>query len=70
MTALQVIKLIISLQKLLGALMDAVVEKSKAEDKRELLLAIEEAKNAKTTDEKILAARRIADSFRSRSSKL
>ena len=63
MTAIKVIEFLIALQRLIDALIDAHVKRTKAEDLEQVRLLVEQAKMAKSEDDKIKAAKELRDAF-------
>lgn len=66
MTAIKVIEFLIALQRLIDALIDAQVKRTKAEDLEQVRLLVEQAKMARTEDDKIKAAKELRDAFKTK----
>lgn len=65
MPILLIIKIILMVHSVLDEMLNLIVEVQKDDDKKPLRAAIADAKNAKTKEDKIAAAKRISDSFSS-----
>jgi hypothetical protein len=59
------IKFLIALQSMIDLVLKMIIEKRDKDGQEALRVAIEEARGAKTDDEKRAAAKKISDAFRS-----
>ena len=66
MTAIKVIEFLIALQRLIDALIDAHVKRTKAEDLEQVRILVEQAKMARTEDEQVKAAKELRDAFKTK----
>lgn len=66
MTAIKVIEFLIALQRLIDALIDAHVKRTQAADLEQVRLLVEQAKMAKSEDDKIKAAKELRDAFKTK----
>lgn len=66
MTAIKIIELLIALQRLIDALIDAHVKRTQAADLDKVRLLVEQAKMAKSEDDKIKAAKELRDAFKTK----
>lgn len=66
MSTIAIIRLLFAIQQLVDRVLEAIEEKAKADKREDLAQAIKDGREAKTTEGKRDAARRIQESFRTR----
>jgi len=65
-TAIKIIELLIALQRVIDLIIEAQVKRTKAADLEQVRLLVEQAKMARTEDDKIKAAKELRDAFKTK----
>lgn len=66
MTVVKVIEFLIALQRLIDLIIDAQVKRTQAADLEKVRIMVEQAKMARTEDDKIKAAKELRDAFKTK----
>lgn len=66
MTAIKIIELLIALQRVIDLIIEAQVKRTQAADLEQVRLLVEQAKMARTEDDKIKAAKELRDAFKTK----
>ncbi len=66
MTAIKIIELLIAIQRVIDLIIDAQVKRTNAADLEQVRLLVEQAKMARTEDDKIKAAKELRDAFKTK----
>ncbi len=66
MTAIKIIELLIAIQRVIDLIIDTQVKRTNAADLEQVRLLVEQAKMARTEDDKIKAAKELRDAFKTK----
>ena len=66
MTVVKIIELLIAIQRVIDLIIDAQVKRTNAADLEQVRLLVEQAKMARTEDDKIKAAKELRDAFKTK----
>ncbi|MBK7892823.1 MAG: hypothetical protein IPJ84_19110 [Bdellovibrionales bacterium] len=66
MTVVKIIELLIALQRVIDLIIEAQVKRTNAADLEQVRLLVEQAKMARTEDDKIKAAKELRDAFKTK----
>ena len=66
MTVVKIIEILIALQRVIDLIIEAQVKRTNAADLEQVRLLIEQAKMARTEDDKIKAAKELRDAFKTK----
>ena len=66
MTVVKIIELLIALQRVIDLIIEAQVKRTQAADLEQVRLLVEQAKMARTEDDKIKAAKELRDAFKTK----
>ena len=66
MTVVKIIELLIALQRVIDLIIEAQVKRTQAADLEQVRLLVEQAKMAKSEDDKIKAAKELRDAFKTK----